>query len=301
MEANKVDITVVIPVYNRSGIVGRTLRALDEQTWQGFRVILVDNNSTDGTADMLREWADNHLGRVEVFSETRRGAAAARQRGLYAVRSEWTLFFDSDDEMLPTHMARVADAIRLYPDADIIGWDTDMMRDGAKFRTGAFADRDCQYRSLFNGTMATQRYCARTELFRRAGGWNPELSVWDDIELGARLLALNPKIIKLQGDPTVAVHLQHDSISIGETACNIHNIDKALICIAATLDPDKAHWTALKRIILAANSRGSEAEDIYRRTLISAKGPGQRMLFRFAYVWTRAGFPGAAALLRIFM
>ena len=294
-------ITVVIPVYNRARVVGRTLESLDAQSWQDFRVILVDNNSTDGTIDILRCWADNHPGRATLLTEGRRGAAAARQRGLDAVTTEWTLFFDSDDEMLPDHMERVAKAIRRHPDADIIGWNIDMLRDGRKYRTGVFAARDCQYRSLFNGAMATQRYCARTSLFRRAGGWNASLSVWDDIELGARLLCFNPKIVKLHGRPSVQCHLQADSISLGELPANIAQIDEALAGIAASLGPRRAHWPELKRVILAASGRGPEAEALFRRSLAATPAASRRRLLRFAYAWTRRGLPGAAAILRIFM
>lgn len=301
MEPYDADITVVIPVYNRERIVGRTLDALDAQTSQGFKVILVDNDSTDGTDAVLRRWADCHPGRAEVLKETRRGASAARQCGLESVQTEWTLFFDSDDVMLPDHIARVAGAISRHSDANIIGWNTDMFRNGKKYRTGEFHARDCQYRSLFNGTMATQRYCARTELFRQAGGWNPELSVWDDIELGARLLSLSPKVLKLSGYPTVQCLLQPDSISNRETALNIEEIDKALGIIATTLGPEKAHWIELKRIILAANSRGPEADALLSRALESTTGHLRRLMFRGAYFWTRSGLPGAAALFRIFM
>ena len=56
-------ISVVIPVWNRAGMVGRTLESLAAQTVWPDRVVLVDNDSTDDTARVLRHWA---LGRKDV-------------------------------------------------------------------------------------------------------------------------------------------------------------------------------------------------------------------------------------------
>ena len=77
-------ISVVIPVWNRAGMVGRTLESLAAQTVWPDRVVLVDNDSTDDTARVLRQWA---MGRkdVEVVCERVPGAAAARNCGLAAV------------------------------------------------------------------------------------------------------------------------------------------------------------------------------------------------------------------------
>ncbi|MDE6120284.1 MAG: glycosyltransferase family 2 protein, partial [Muribaculaceae bacterium] len=69
MEQSEFEITVVIPVYNRAGIVGRTLETLDAQVFQDFYVILVDNNSTDGTLEVLQQWAGKHPGRATVLMQ----------------------------------------------------------------------------------------------------------------------------------------------------------------------------------------------------------------------------------------
>ncbi|MDE6485411.1 MAG: glycosyltransferase family 2 protein, partial [Duncaniella sp.] len=96
-------IDVIIPVYNRASIVEKTLRSIERQTVWPARVILVDNNSTDGTMQVLKRWAEEMTGRglqVKVLSEAMAGAAAARNRGLDASAAEYVMFFDSDDVML---------------------------------------------------------------------------------------------------------------------------------------------------------------------------------------------------------
>lgn len=286
-------LTVVIPVYNRAAVVGRTLGSLAAQTTRDFEVILVDNNSDDGTAEVLRRWAASAPVNVRVLTQMLPGAAAARQRGLEACTTEWTMFFDSDDTMAPGHIARALDAIAAHPDADLVGWDV-AYNEGGRRKVKRFVASP--YRSLFNGTMATLRYMARTDIFRRAGGWNPAVATWDDIELGARILELNPKVYKIAGGPMVEVYLQSDSMTA--TATDAARIEPALRCMAATLGPRRRGWTDLKRAIFAASLPASEGRRYMERLLPVAARPA---LLRLAYAYTRLGGRGIARILRPFM
>lgn len=292
-------LTLIIPVYNRAAVVERTLASVEAQTARDFDIILVDNNSTDGTPAVLRRWSESTARNVRLLNETRKGAAVARRCGAAAAAGEWLMFFDSDDVMAPGHIARILEAIERNPAADVIGWNI-MLRYGAFDRLGDFVEKNAQYRSLLNGTMGTQRYCVRRSVYERAGGWCPDVSVWDDIELGARILALNPKIIKLDGAPMVDVYLQPDSITHGESAANYEAIERALTRIAATLGPRRAHWVDLKRIIVAAKEPD---EDLSKALLqrIMEGAASHRALLRLAYVYTRRGGRGIARLLQPFM
>lgn len=292
-------LTLIIPVYNRASVVERTLASVEAQTARDFDIILVDNNSTDGSAAVIRRWSESTSRNVVVLKETRKGAAAARRRGAAAAAGEWLMSFDSDDVMAPGHIARILDAIERRPEADVIGWDI-MLRYGAFDRIGDFVEKNAQYRSLLNGTMGTLRYCVRRSVYEQAGGWCPEVSVWDDIELGARILALNPKIVKLKGVPMVDAYLQPDSITHGESAANYDAIERALTRIAATLGPERAHWIDLKRIIVAAKEPDEDLSKALLRRIMEGAA-SHRMLLRLAYVYTRHGGRGIARLLQPFM
>lgn len=289
-----VPLTVVIPVYNREGIVLRTLESLDRQTCRDFRVVLVDNASTDRTREVLEQWGRRTDLEVEIICENRPGAAAARAAGLKICNTEWVMFFDSDDIMLPGHISRALDAVRRHPYADLIGWDiwhTENNRRTLK----PFVTSDIRYRSLFNGTMSTLRYFARRSVFESAGNWDPSMIIWDDIEFAARILKLNPVIYKSEGEPTVEVFVQPDSITASQT--DVVAVERALGSIARSYG--KPHWAALKETILAASTSGSIGNEILRRALAAA---GTRsFLFRMAFVYTRSGGRGIARILRPLM
>ena len=119
-------LSIVIPIYNRAEIVCRTLNSIAAQECiEKCKIILVDNNSTDNTIDVLSQWKDSpaaaHLD-VTILSEHKPGAAAARNCGFNAVDTPWVMFFDSDDEMLPSLIADILDTINTKSDFDIVGW-----------------------------------------------------------------------------------------------------------------------------------------------------------------------------------
>lgn len=288
-------ITVVIPVYNRATLVGRLLHALDAQTCRDFSVILVDNGSTDGTPDVLARWSRQTDLETTIAAASQRGASAARAAGLRLCKSEWVMFFDSDDTMSPGHMARAVEAIRSHTDADVIGWDIWYTSEGTRSKK-PFVTKDIKYRVLFDGTMSTQRYMARRKIFEKAGSWDNNIPRWNDIELGARILELNPTVYKSEGEPTVEVWVQPDSIT--NAPLDIESIERALDSIASRKGYSR-RWIDLKETILAARTPGRQGSDILRRVIFRTSS--NRLLLRLAYAYTRLGGRGIARILRPFM
>lgn len=290
-------LAIIIPVYNREHLLLRTLASIAAQTLRPLHVVLVDNASTDGSLALMHRWADDHSAegfRVSVMECSVPGAAAARQAGLDAIDDDAVLFFDSDDTMPPTHAERAARA--LAAGADLVGWDVTEVRSDGRRKTLTFLRNNPQTDSLFHGAMATQRWAASTALVRRAGGWNPTVRLWDDIELGARMLSLNPRVSHL-GLSGVEVHVTADSISSGTSpAAMLHTLG----CISSTLanvcGADRARYlTDLKYVIECAARRGLSCAELQAVAL--AHPLRRRLALLFAYRYTRLGLPGAARLL----
>lgn len=305
MKRPEVQISVVIPVYNRAGIVRRTLDSVAAQTARPLQLILVDNGSTDGSAEVLRHWASAHRApdfEVEVLDETKPGAACARNRGLDAVRAPWTMFFDSDDVMLPGHLQRVSEALAEYPEADLLGWDVKAYDSAGKSHLLPFEPRNLAWHNIMHGSLATLRYCARTDLFRRAGGWCEQLVTWDDIELGCRLLALGPRVVKLHGTPTVAVYYSAESVSGADFAAARFKSLKALRQIMKSysrLGP--LSHVKLKQAILAADCArlgSADAKGILKEVLCHESNVLNRVAYRLSYYYRLIGGRGAARLFK---
>jgi glycosyltransferase involved in cell wall biosynthesis len=107
-------VSVVIPLFENCGYIGRALASVFAQTFADFEVIVVDDGSTDGGSDVVRLWTDP---RVRLVVQEHRGAGAARNRGLREAQAEWAAFLDADDEWLPEFLESTVTAARDLPAA----------------------------------------------------------------------------------------------------------------------------------------------------------------------------------------
>lgn len=205
-------IGIVIPAYNREATLMRTLRSVESQTVRPAMVVLVDNGSTDDTLTLMEDWARGKS-YVRVVSEHKRGASAARNRGLRELDTDWVMFFDSDDVMLPAHVEDFSRAVLRNDGTELLGRSImARMLDGSS-RKLHFSARCPLFSHIFRGCLSTQRIVVRTELVRRVGGWNESLEGWNDFELGERLLLQRPKVKAVGGAPTVITYQQRESIT----------------------------------------------------------------------------------------
>lgn len=254
-------ITVVIPVYNRANIVNKTLQSLADQTLQVFDVVLVDNNSSDNTFEVLTSWADEHNKkgrRVTVLSEPKRGACAARNTGLHAVKTPWVMFFDSDDVMFPSHLADFEAVARRNRDADLITRPAYRQAPNGKniVKKNCRGGKNALFTHIFHSTLATQRYITTTDLMNKVGGWDNKVWGWNDYELGVRLLLQNPVIKTVEGKPSMVVIPQNESITGTSFSCSPRKWEDALDVCQLNLEqggrPDMVKYINCRRAILAA-------------------------------------------------
>ena len=102
-------VSVIIPTYNRAGVVSGAIRSMLGQTLSEIEVIVVDDGSSDHTPEVVASFRD---GRVRYLRhETNKGVAAARNSGIRAARGEFLAFLDDDDQSLPERLQRQVHAI----------------------------------------------------------------------------------------------------------------------------------------------------------------------------------------------
>ncbi len=107
-------VSVVIPTYNRAGLIGQAISSVLAQTFTDFELIVVDDGSTDDTGKAVESYRD---GRITLITrQNRSGQSGARNTGIKASRGEWIAFLDSDDEWLPEKLARQMERVDEGPD-----------------------------------------------------------------------------------------------------------------------------------------------------------------------------------------
>lgn len=101
-------VSAVIPTYNRQAHVLRAIDSVLSQTVPVDEIIVVDDGSTDRTAEVIR---GRYGSQVMVLRQENAGVSAARNRGIHEARGEWIAFLDSDDVWLPTKLKRQFEAV----------------------------------------------------------------------------------------------------------------------------------------------------------------------------------------------
>jgi len=96
-------ISIITPAYNVSEFLPQTVASALAQTWRDFEMLIVDDGSTDQTADVARAWARADP-RVRVFTRDNGGIAAARNTAIEHARGEYFALLDGDDVWHPTFL-----------------------------------------------------------------------------------------------------------------------------------------------------------------------------------------------------
>jgi glycosyltransferase involved in cell wall biosynthesis len=99
-------IAVVIPLFNKAPHVERAIESVLRQTLAPEEIIVVDDGSTDGSDDLVKQMRIDKL-RLLRRSPPGPGGSAARNLGITSSRSEWIALLDADDEWLPDHLLQV--------------------------------------------------------------------------------------------------------------------------------------------------------------------------------------------------
>lgn len=128
-------LSVVIPTWNRAGLVCEAVESALEQLPGRVEVVVVDDCSTDGTVEVL---ARRFGSGVRVLRSARRsGAGAARNLGVRMATGELIAFLDSDDIWLPGKLDAELRALELFPDAEAV------MSDSLRFLEGRANEQSC--------------------------------------------------------------------------------------------------------------------------------------------------------------
>jgi glycosyltransferase involved in cell wall biosynthesis len=176
-------VSVVIPCYNAKRFLAETLESALAQSYPHTEVIVVDDGSTDGTADLIRAYAD----RVKAEFGPNRGASAARNRGTALTAGEFIQYLDADDLLVPDAIERRLASLQ-SAGADVAYSDWEKLVEGSQ---GAFehGDRSTKRIEDFDDNLqiAQLKFWAppaaltyRRSIVAKIGGWKEWLPIIQD-------------------------------------------------------------------------------------------------------------------------
>jgi len=180
-------VSVVIPTYQRAERVQRALASVAAQSCPAGEILVVDDGSTDGTAEVVAQ----AFPQVTLLSQDNQGVSAARNRGIRAARGEWIAFLDSDDEWAPGKLERQLGALS-GSGCLVCHTDEIWIRQGRRVNAG---DRHAKqagwiYRHCLPlCALSPSSVILHRSVFETVGLFDEELPVCEDYDLWLRVAA----------------------------------------------------------------------------------------------------------------
>ena len=187
-------ISVLIPCFNAGNYLREAVLSVLCQNWEDLELIVVDDGSSDNSVDVLRSFDDC---RLSFIKQSNAGAAAARNRAFFQARGKFVMFLDADDWIPPTHLTALHSAVA--NEESCIGmaqWDRFYTKPEearfpprATYRDSPGSEWLIQDWSAGGGIAGPGMFLIPRDLIERCGGWDERLSLVDDFEFHARIIA----------------------------------------------------------------------------------------------------------------
>lgn len=308
-------LTVVVPVFNRSHLIERTLDSIAASTYRPFVLKIIDNTSTDNSLEVCQRWAERNASAdglvIEVLEETKAGAPCARNCGLASCQTPYIYFFDSDDFCSPDFIGDVVKSFE-KEDADMLFAPVQMEING-KLKLRAYVENGGLVEQIGSSMLSTHSMVFRTEWLRKIGGWREDLTVWQDWELGIRVLLARPRILWMTTHPYHRVAIHGDSIT---GSCLSQTLKGTLYATRCVIDEirnaDNITGNEQSRCLLALyyrsmitagklrREKNPEGDEAYRQLaaeILPNPNMQAKITGRLLYRYTAAGGRGAWRLI----
>ncbi len=288
-------ISIIIPTYNYAHLLPRALASVFSQEKQPVDVCVVDDGSTDNTAEVIAEWRAKHP-TLHYFLQPNQGPGAARNFGAQQAQGGWLLFLDADDELLPHALSLLNATMRAHPGCDAV-----LANDQHQFASG-------KIKASFQKTLTPNRIqncknlLLKKKYSRSTSGrmlikksvfltvpYSDNIRHGEDVALMALLLA-NYRCVQMD-KPTVTIHkhlasLRHQSIHTNnEISLQVSNIFDAPL-FPPLLQPYRRHYLAKRLATLAKAQFHSNNKSTARKTFLMALRTNPALLLN-AGTWKR--------------
>jgi len=190
MDKKSPTASVIIPSYNRAHIVSQAILSVLNQTYQDFEIIIVDDGSTDNTERVVNNFNDLRIRYIR--HELNRGASAARNSGIWAARSEYIGFLDSDDEWLTEKLLKqVCKLQRSENKVALVYTGEILVEDGAEnpFERKILSISGNVFERLLQGDFigTCSSVMVRTNAIKKTGGFDEQLHSREDWDIWLRI------------------------------------------------------------------------------------------------------------------
>lgn len=182
-------VSVIIPTYNREKFIGAAVKSVLDQTFKDFEIIVVDDGSTDGTADVVKEFSSE---KIRYIYQPNQGRSRARNHALELAKGRYLAFLDSDDLYLPEKLGMQVDFMDKRPDCGMVYTSAHCIDENGnslphvyEARVSGWIYKDIAFFVPVTITLPT--VMARREVFEVVGGFDENMERFEDTDMWRRI------------------------------------------------------------------------------------------------------------------
>jgi glycosyltransferase involved in cell wall biosynthesis len=193
-------ISVVMPCYNAAPYVGEAVESVLRQTYPQVELIIVDDGSTDASAQIVARLAAAHPDRITVLHQTNSGPYAARNYALGHAHGNFIAFLDADDHWHPAALERLhAAMIDTQADVAYCGWQNvgEAAGNTQPYLPPDYVESDAAALFLQSCPWPINGVLLRRQLVDRLNGFSERLPTAMDYDLWLRMLATQPTVVRV--------------------------------------------------------------------------------------------------------
>ena len=226
--------SVIVPCWNAAATLEATLASLAAQTYANWEAILVNDGSTDGTAEILRRWMLRDS-RFRIFKRENRGPSVARNFAAFqCAKGEFLAFLDSDDLWAPSKLQKMAEILSARGDLDGVYARIAFFRgepETARTTSKILPHPLSPYDLLKENRVCTMsNLVVRASSFRASGGLDPTIVHGEDLEW---LVAVTSKGARIEGLDEVLVYYRASDGGLSGDLARMHEGWRRAVSTAA--------------------------------------------------------------------
>ncbi len=187
--SEKASVSVIIPTYNRAFYLEKAIQSVLDQSYPDFDVIVVDDGSTDNTAEVVRKFKG-----VMLIQQQNLGVAVARNTGIHRTRGKYVAFLDDDDLWLPGKLEKQVAYMEDHPATGMVysAYQTIDSHDTVTGEVTHVVSGQVWHDFMFGVPIAPPTVMVRREVLDTVGVFDKSLRLGEDLDLWIRIARRYP-------------------------------------------------------------------------------------------------------------
>lgn len=212
--------SIVIPLYNKSNYIEKTLQSVLNQTFINYEIIIINDGSTDDSESKVKEFNDE---RIQLYNQKNQGAAMARNLGIEKAKYDYIAFLDADDLWMENHLEILNNLIQDFPNSGIFASRYQLIFKEGKVSIpqlkGISADFQGIVPDYFDATLncavaTSSSIAVPKSVFKNVGNFDSNISSGQDIDMWIRIALKYPVAIS---NKITASYLHYIKNSLSKT------------------------------------------------------------------------------------